>query len=127
MGCCKTAATFVGALILGFAGLMSPAWSGAETETAATTKIKEAPAPSVTQDQLNAAAGNENNFLHTNGNYDQTRYYPGKQINTSNVGKLRPAWIFQTEVKESLGDDADRRRWRDVRHHVLQPRLRHQR
>ena len=32
----------------------------------------------------------------------QTRYYPGKQINTSNVGKLRPAWIFQTEVKESL-------------------------
>ena len=42
------------------------------------------------------------NFLHTNGNYDQTRYYPGKQIDTSNVGKLRPAWIFQTEVKESL-------------------------
>jgi PQQ-dependent dehydrogenase (methanol/ethanol family) len=102
MGSCKTAATFVGALILSFAGAMSPAWSGAETETAATTKIKEAPAPSVTQDQLNAAAGNENNFLHTNGNYDQTRYYPGKQINTSNVGKLRPAWIFQTEVKESL-------------------------
>ena len=27
---------------------------------------------------------------------------PGKQINTSNVGKLHPAWIFQTEVKESL-------------------------
>ena len=43
----------------------------------------------------------ENNFLHTNGNYDQTRYFPGKQINTSNVGKLHPAWIFQTEVKES--------------------------
>jgi PQQ-dependent dehydrogenase (methanol/ethanol family) len=101
MGCCKTAATFVGALILGFAGAMSPALSG-ETEAAATTKVKEAPAPSVTQDQLNAAASNENNFLHTNGNYDQTRYYPGKQINTSNVGKLRPAWVFQTEVKESL-------------------------
>ncbi|MGD9501028.1 MAG: pyrroloquinoline quinone-dependent dehydrogenase [Methyloceanibacter sp.] len=50
---------------------------------------------------LNASAGDEKNFLHTNGNYDQTRYYPGKQINTSNVGKLRPAWIFQTEVKES--------------------------
>ena len=102
MGCCKKAATFVGALILGFAGLLSPAWSGSETEAAATTKIKEAPAPSVSQDQLSAAAGDENNFLHTNGNYDQTRYYPGKQINTSNVGKLRPAWIFQTEVKESL-------------------------
>ena len=63
---------------------------------------KEAPAPSVTQDQLNGAAKDEKNFLHTNGNYDQTRFYPGRQINTSNVGKLRPAWIFQTEVKESL-------------------------
>jgi PQQ-dependent dehydrogenase (methanol/ethanol family) len=81
---------------------LTPAWSGTETETAATTKIKEAPTPSVSQDQLNAAAGDDSNFLHTNGNYDQTRYYPGKQINTSNVGKLRPAWIFQTEVKESL-------------------------
>jgi alcohol dehydrogenase (cytochrome c) len=101
MGSCKTAATFAGALILSLAGA-SLAWSGAETETQATTKIKEAPTPSVTQEQLNGAAGDESNFLHTNGNYDQTRYYPGKQINTSNVGKLRPAWIFQTEVKESL-------------------------
>ena len=61
-----------------------------------------APAAPVSQDQLNAAAGDANNFLHTNGNYDQTRYFPGKQINTSNVGKLHPAWIFQTEVKESM-------------------------
>jgi PQQ-dependent dehydrogenase (methanol/ethanol family) len=41
-------------------------------------------------------------FLHTNENYEQTRFYPGKQIDTSNVGKLRPAWIFQMDVKESL-------------------------
>jgi alcohol dehydrogenase (cytochrome c) len=103
MGSCKTAATFSGALILSLAGAsFTPAWSGAETDTSATTKIKEAPAPSVTQDQLNAAASDENNFLHTNGNYDQTRYFPGKQINKDNVGKLHPAWIFQTEVKESL-------------------------
>jgi PQQ-dependent dehydrogenase (methanol/ethanol family) len=103
MGSCKPAATVVGALIFAVAGVVfGPAWSGTETETAATTKIKEAPVPPVSQDQLNAAAGDSNNFLHTNGNYDQTRYYPGNQINTSNVGKLRPAWIFQTEVKESL-------------------------
>ena len=101
MGSCKTAATFAGALILSLAGA-SLAWSGAETETSATTKVKEAPTPAVSQEQLSGAAGDESNFLHTNGNYDQTRYYPGKQINTSNVGKLRPAWIFQTEVKESL-------------------------
>ena len=101
MGSCKTAAAFAGALILSLSAT-GMAWSGAETETSATTKIKEAPAPSVSQEQLSGAASDENNFLHTNGNYDQTRYYPGKQINTSNVGKLHPAWIFQTEVKESL-------------------------
>lgn len=56
----------------------------------------------VSQDLLNRAEGDGNNFLHTNGNYDQTRYYPNGQINTGNVGKLRPAWIFQTEVTESL-------------------------
>jgi alcohol dehydrogenase (cytochrome c) len=61
-----------------------------------------APGTSVTQEQLNNAASDENNFLHTNGNYDQTRYYPGKQIDKSNIGKLHPAWIFHTEVKESL-------------------------
>src|SRR3954447_26443210 len=56
----------------------------------------------VTQDLLNRAASDGNNFLHANGDYTQSRYYPNRQINTSNVSKLRPAWIFQTEVKESL-------------------------
>ena len=56
----------------------------------------------VTQDLLDRAAADGNNFLHTNGNYDQTRYYPSRQINRSNVGRLRPAWIFQTEVVESM-------------------------
>ena len=56
----------------------------------------------VTQDLLNRAAGDGNNFLHTNGNYEQTRYYPNRQINRDNVRKLRPAWIFQLDVRESL-------------------------
>jgi alcohol dehydrogenase (cytochrome c) len=47
-------------------------------------------------------ASDGNNFLHTNGDYKQLRYYPNRQINASNVAKLRPAWIFQTEVKESM-------------------------
>jgi PQQ-dependent dehydrogenase (methanol/ethanol family) len=55
----------------------------------------------VTQDMMNFAAGDGNNFLHTNGNYEQTRYYPARQINVDNVKKLRPAWIFQTEIVES--------------------------
>ncbi len=56
----------------------------------------------VTQDLLTRAAGDGNNFLHTNGNYEQTRYYPNRQINRDNVSKLRPAWIFQLDVRDSL-------------------------
>ncbi len=56
----------------------------------------------VTQDMLSRADGDGNNFLHTNGNYSQTRYYPARQINSTNVGDLRPAWIFQTEIVESM-------------------------
>jgi alcohol dehydrogenase (cytochrome c) len=85
----KLTGALTGALMLSVTG-----WNVALSQTA--------PATPVTQDQLNAAARDENNFLHTNGNYDQTRYFLGKQINTSNVGKLRAAWIFQTEVKEVL-------------------------
>ena len=56
----------------------------------------------VTQDLLNRADTDGNNFLMTNGNYAQTRYYPNGQINAGNVSRLRPAWIFQTDVKESM-------------------------
>lgn len=101
MGSCKSAATIAGALALSLTGA-TVAWSGAETETVATTTTREAPVPSVSQEMLSGAAADTNNNLHTNLNYDQTRYYQGKQINKENVGKLRPAWIFQTEVVESL-------------------------
>jgi alcohol dehydrogenase (cytochrome c) len=56
----------------------------------------------VTQGMLDRAAGDARNFLHTNGDYGQQRFYPNKQINTGNVKRLHPAWIFQTEVKESM-------------------------
>jgi len=56
----------------------------------------------VTQDMLDRADGDSNNFLHTNGNYSQTRYHTASQINLENVGDLRPAWIFQTEIVESM-------------------------
>jgi alcohol dehydrogenase (cytochrome c) len=64
--------------------------------------VRAAGATNVTQQLLDNAAKDQNNFLHTNGNYAQTRFYPNKQINKDNVSKLHPAWIFQTEVKESL-------------------------
>jgi alcohol dehydrogenase (cytochrome c) len=56
----------------------------------------------VTQDMLSRAAGDSQNFLHTNGDYTQQRYYPNRQINVSNVSRLHPAWIFQTEVQDTL-------------------------
>ncbi len=56
----------------------------------------------VTQDMLDRAGGDSNNFLHTNGNYNQTRFYPARQINTRNVDRLKLAWTFETEVVESM-------------------------
>ena len=59
-------------------------------------------AVSVSQKQLDAAGSDSVNFLHSNMNYAQTRYYPATQINSTNVSKLRPAFQFQTEVLESM-------------------------
>ena len=90
------------ALLIGIAGaaiVLAPTVLSAQ-EVANGTKFGDM--SSVSQDMLNRAAGDGNNFLHTNGNYEQTRYYPNSQINTGNVNKLRPAWIFQTEVTETL-------------------------
>src|SRR5262245_38816444 len=91
------------ALAMGVAGLAILAFSKAPAssqEVKMATKYGDM--QTVTQDLLSRAAGDGNNFLHTNGNYEQTRYYPNRQINTGNVGKLRPAWLFQTEVKETM-------------------------
>ena len=57
---------------------------------------------SVSQAKLDAADKDSSNFLHSNGSYAQTRYYPAEQINVGNVAKLRPVFTFQTEVLESM-------------------------
>ncbi len=56
----------------------------------------------VTQQQLTGAGQQAANWLHTNGNYAQTRYFPGKGITAENVGQLKVAYVFQTEVVESM-------------------------
>jgi alcohol dehydrogenase (cytochrome c) len=61
-----------------------------------------ATAPNVTQAQLNGADAQGKDWLHTNGGYAQSRFYPGSQINAGNVRKLRPEFMFQTEVRESM-------------------------
>ena len=86
------------AAIAGFGLIGSPGANAQEVKAPA----KWGDMALVTQDLLNRAASDGNNFLHTNGNYHQTRYYPNRQINTSNVHRLRPAWMFQTEVKDTF-------------------------
>jgi alcohol dehydrogenase (cytochrome c) len=81
-------------------------WTLSMAGKATSQEVKPAPKygdmQTVTQDLLNRAGGDGNNFLLTNGDYNQLRFYPNGQINRSNVARLRPAWIFQTEVKESM-------------------------
>ncbi len=67
--------------------------------------IKPIPMPNlgnVSQSMLDGAAKDNKNWLHPNGSYEQTRYYPASQINTGNVSKLRPAFVFQTGIVESM-------------------------
>jgi len=91
------------ALALAGAFALAAAASAQEVKQEAGAAAKPSVTPSnVTQDMLDKAANDQNNFLHTNGDYTQKRFSPDKQITTRNVGKLRPAWIFQTDVRESL-------------------------
>jgi len=70
---------------------------------AGTTSSKAMPSfTSVTQAMLEGAGADAKNWIHPNGNYAQTRYYPGNQINAGNVAKLKPAFVFQTAVTESM-------------------------
>lgn len=85
---------------IALAGLLAATGSAGAQEVEGATVYGDMSA--VTQDLLSRAGGDGNNFLHTNGNYAQTRFYPNRQINVQNVSKLRPAWIFQTEVMETM-------------------------
>jgi PQQ-dependent dehydrogenase (methanol/ethanol family) len=74
-----------------------------EIQGGATKKMRDVPkAVNVSQAMLSASAGQAANWLHSNGSYEQTRYYPGKQINAGNVKNLKPAFVFQTQVLESM-------------------------
>ena len=73
--------------------------TGGATTTAKPMSSKLVP---ITQPMLNGAAGDAKNWIHSNGSYDQQRYYPGNQINSGNVAKLSPKFVFQTAVLESM-------------------------
>ena len=56
----------------------------------------------VSQSMLDGASKDSKNWLHSNGDYAQTRFYPAAQINSKNVATLKPKFIFQTAVVESM-------------------------
>jgi PQQ-dependent dehydrogenase (methanol/ethanol family) len=81
----------------------APAWGQEIQGSKPGTSGAEVPkAIAVSQDMLSKAGQDAKNWLHTNGSYGQTRFYPGSSINTGNVSKLRPAFVVQTEVMESM-------------------------
>ncbi len=87
---------------LGVACLLAGPSIAQETKQETKPASGQAAVSPVTQQQLNTADKNVNNFLLTNGNYAQTRFHPARQIDRNNVKNLHVAWIFQTDVKESL-------------------------
>src|SRR6202011_627706 len=90
------------AALFGAAGLLTGPVSAQEVKQEPKSASGQAVGSPVTQQQLDAADKNVNNFLLTNGNYAQTRFHPARQIGRNNVKNLHVAWIFQTDVKESL-------------------------
>ena len=95
-----------GSKLLGVALLAAGMASGAmaqEITGGATTVSKQMKADvNVSQKMLLNTENDKKNYLQTNGGYSNLRYYPGDQINARNVKNLRPAFIFQTEIKESM-------------------------
>src|SRR5215475_5115152 len=91
-----------GVVLIGSFAFLSATASGQEVQQGGKSTLGNAKVPPVTQQQLNSADKNSKDFLLTNGNYAQTRFYPAKQIDRDNVKRLHVAWIFQTDVKESL-------------------------
>ena len=74
-----------------------------EVAASATTTAKPmTKSPNVSQAALDNGARETKNWLHPNGSYEQTRYYLGRQINAGNVARLKPAFVFQTAVLESM-------------------------
>jgi PQQ-dependent dehydrogenase (methanol/ethanol family) len=87
---------------LGALAVFQGAAGAQEVKNASAAAAGVATVTAVSQALLDSAGKDGSNFLQTNGNYEQTRFYPNGRINRGNVARLHPAWIFQTEVKESL-------------------------
>jgi alcohol dehydrogenase (cytochrome c) len=76
--------------------------ASAQDDLTRITKPMSSALKPVTQSRLNNMDQQKADWLHVNGGYAQTRYHPSTQINTRSVKRLRPAFVFQTEILESM-------------------------
>ncbi len=98
-----TRSKWLGAVAVAVSALAGTAPAQEIAGAAGTTTAKAMPSfTSVTQAMLEGAGADAKNWIQSNGSYAQTRYYPGNQINAGNVAKLKPAFVFQTAVTESM-------------------------
>lgn len=100
----KTRNVVITALITSGLTLWSQTGMAQETQGGAGIKPRPMPATlgSVSQKMLDGASKDSKNWMISNGDYAQTRFYPSQQINVKNVAKLKPAFVFQTAVVESM-------------------------
>ena len=120
----KMAKTF--GLRLAAGAVAISAWSlphmASAQEVKAATKYGDM--STVTQDMLTRAGSDGTNFLHTNGDYAQLRFYP-EQTDQSIERRTVASRLDLPDGGEGVdGDHTDHRERRDVRHHLVQPRLR---
>ena len=88
-------------LVVVIAGAALCAGGAAAQEQVETTKAKASMEPSftsVTDQMLLDARKNESNWVTYGRDYWNQRWSPLNQINTSNVGSLHMAWMYQTGI-----------------------------
>jgi alcohol dehydrogenase (cytochrome c) len=98
-GCLRWTPLLLVAVLAGWVLTPAPAKEGDQTKA----PVKNAePVGSVTDKDLQAAAGNNGNWLLYGRTYDAHRYSPLAQINKKNVKNLIPVWSFQTGVLDGF-------------------------
>jgi glucose dehydrogenase len=89
--------------LIAVAAMLSGAAGGAAAQDSATTLWEEIKADiRVPLEWLTGSEQDKVNWLQTNGGFTNSRYSPLDKVHTRNVDRLRPVFIFQTEVKESM-------------------------
>ena len=85
---------------------------------------QEAPPPLVSPQELLAGLpADGSRWVTFGGSYTNQRHSPLTQITPENVGRLAPQWVFQTDTRRPVRNDAAAARQRAVRHRSAQPGL----